>query len=462
VFVSTTRNKFLVLVARALSSVALLLVASPTPIWAQAEPKTSIEIARTQPPSKSGVEIARTPSPSVAGPAAARKAEVAKPRPAVARIKLTASPASTQMLIDLTAPVTVKTSTMSLPDRVIVDLPEVDFKVDPALGQRGEGLVKAFRYGLFGPKHSRMVLDTDGPVSIARSDVTPAQGGRPAQLIIDLVRADPGAMPALPVPAVAATPDSVSPLDDEAAGPSPQQKHRPVIVIDAGHGGIDPGTVGAGGVLEKHIVLAVAQKLRSALTEKARYTVVMTRSKDIYISLDQRLRISRREGADLFLSIHADAVPEENLAQAVRGGSIYTLSEHASDEQARRLAERENGADVLAGLESASTSGSGEVRNILIDLLRRETDDFSAQVRGLLAGELRKHISLAREPQRSASFKVLKQAHSPSVLIELGYMSNPEDQKMMRSAEWQQRVAGAIAAAIDTYFATKTVGLPYR
>jgi N-acetylmuramoyl-L-alanine amidase len=157
----------------------------------------------------------------------------------------------------------------------------------------------------------------------------------------------------------------------------------------------------------------------------------------------------------LFVSIHADAVGAQNLAPNVRGATVYTLSEQASDEQARRLAEKENAADVLAGLVAAPPEDRDDVRNILIDLLRQETANHSADFQTLLIGELRKRIALAREPQRSAAFRVLKQTHSPAVLIELGYMSNAEDQKQMKAVGWQTQVAGTIAAAIDAFFAKR-------
>jgi N-acetylmuramoyl-L-alanine amidase len=257
-------------------------------------------------------------------------------------------------------------------------------------------------------------------------------------------------------------------LPDIAAGAAPPVKAgrtKPVIVIDPGHGGIDPGAVGpgAGGgqVLEKHVVLAVARQLGGVLLASGRYEVVLTRSGDTFVPLDQRLRQSLRLKADLFISIHADSVAENVDAQTVRGASIYTLSDQASDEQARQLAEKENAADAVAGVIAAADSDQDQVRNILVDLMKRETASYSADFRALASTELGRRIAMAREPQRSAAFRVLKQTEVPSVLIELGYMSNAQDQKFLQSAAWQAQVAGSIKAAVDRFFAPRlTAGKP--
>jgi N-acetylmuramoyl-L-alanine amidase len=355
-------------------------------------------------------------------------------------------------VFDLTRKVAVKATVLADPDRVVVDLPEVEFRIDAADGQKPQGLITAFRYGLFGPRQSRLVIDTHGPVRVVKADASEIDGGA-AVLTIELARVDRARASAL----------KTAPVQRAAvAEPDPQQQSRrktkPVIILDAGHGGVDPGAVGSGGLLEKDIALGVSRQLRALLNVSGRYKVVMTRNSDVYVPLDERVRISVENQSDLFISIHADSVAEDAIAQAIRGGTIYMLSDHASDEQARRLAEKENAADVLAGLDSTPAENQDAVRNILVDLLRRETTDFSSDFRGLVTGELRKHIALSREPQRSAAFKVLKQTHSPSVLIELGYMSNPEDLKLLRSAEWQKRVADGIAAAIEAFFTKRAVG----
>ncbi len=375
----------------------------------------------------------------------------ARGKPAATHVDLTVDGAITRLTFDLTRKIAVQASVLGDPDRVVVDLPEVDFQIEAARGQSGQGLVKAFRYGLFGPRQSRLVIDTTGPVRVLKAEASEGGGGSP-RLTIELARADPASVPARRAPELRQT---TMPEEPVVAQP---RKGRPVIVLDAGHGGVDPGAVGPGGLLEKDIALGVSRQLRSLLNASGRYKVVMTRASDIYVPLDERVKISIENQSDLFVSIHADSVAEDAIAQAVRGGTVYMLSDQASDEQARRLAEKENAADVLAGLESTPRENQDAVRNILVDLLRRETSDFSADFSGLVTGELRKHIALSREPQRSASFKVLKQTHSPSVLIELGYMSNSEDLKLLRSPDWQRRVAGSIAAAIDAFFTKRAVG----
>jgi N-acetylmuramoyl-L-alanine amidase len=225
---------------------------------------------------------------------------------------------------------------------------------------------------------------------------------------------------------------------------------KPVIVIDPGHGGVDPGALSTS-VREKDVVLAVARELRTALDETGRYDVHMTRNSDVFISLDRRVQFSQEKSAVLFISIHADSVGDADLAAAVRGAAVYMLSEQASNRQAQRLAEKENAADVLAGEDSADDEDS-DVNRILRDLVRRETTNFAAEFRGRLLTHMKGSIRLTREPARSAAFKVLRQTECPAVLIELGYMSNPEDAQLLTSPPWQKKVAASIATAVGDYF----------
>ncbi len=369
------------------------------------------------------------------------------------RAEITTAAGSTKFLLGLSAGVRAEIFTLSKPYRVVVDLPDVAFHLPEGTGLQGNGLIAAFRFGLLAEGKARVVLDTTGPVVIKRADMT-GKGGTTVELVIELASTSvqsfgSGTGGGRAAPAAKADP---TPAPKALKG----ERAKPVILIDAGHGGIDPGAAGSGNLKEKTLVLAVAQALREQLAAGRRYDVRMTRVSDVFVSLDQRLRMSRELDADLFISLHANSIAQKGLANIVRGATVYTLSEQASDEEARRMAEKENNSDAIAGLQTAKFEEEGEVRNILIDLLKRETSNFSADFSNSLVKRLGTSVSLSGRPQRSAAFKVLRQADTPSVLVELGYMSNAEDERLLNSSAWQRRVAAAIGTAVDAYFSKRT------
>jgi N-acetylmuramoyl-L-alanine amidase len=229
---------------------------------------------------------------------------------------------------------------------------------------------------------------------------------------------------------------------------------RPLIVIDPGHGGIDTGTKAATGENEKNVVLEFALLLRERIEKSGKYRVAMTRSDDTFIPLTERVRFARALNASLFVSIHADSIPRSE-GQA-EGATVYTLSENASDAEAARLAEAENKADVIAGVDL--TAEPNDIADILIDLAQRETKTFSMQFARTLANGLKSAARMHKHPLKSAGFMVLKAPDVPSVLVELGYMSTKDDLKQLMSQPWREHTADAVAQAIDTFFTTRVAG----
>lgn len=370
---------------------------------------------------------------------------------------------STTFELTISKGLTAQVYTLANPYRVVLDLPQMDFRLDAAAGKTGRGVVSAFRYGLFAQNKARVVLDTTGPVGIVSAGMTRVPGSKAMRLAVVLVPMDAAAFGA-GTGALLAAAEPADLGSDLAPPESADRKHKdhakPVIVIDPGHGGIDPGALGANNVAEKSVVLAVALQLKAALLKTRRYDVKMTRTDDVFVSLERRLKFSGENDADLFISLHADSIEEKSIADSIRGATVYTLSDRASDEQARIMADKENASDLIAGVGSAKNDGGEEVKNILIDLLKRETSNFSADFSHVLAKRLGQAITMSRIPRKSAAFKVLKQPHAPSVLVELGYMSNSTQEQEMMTSDWQSKVAEAIASAVQSYFSKRTAAQP--
>lgn len=382
---------------------------------------------------------------SAAATAAPVRAE-APDVPVAREARVAGDEARTRFIMDLSSPVEFAVSTLSDPYRVVIDLPRVAFDLPEAAGQEGRGLLTAWRFGMFAAGKSRIVLDAKGPVAVDKAFVLPPVSDQPARFVLDLVSTSREAFletarESAPAPAVARKGDRLAP-------PPEGKKGLPVIVLDPGHGGIDTGAAGNGGTLEKAVVLDFALMLRDKLIATGRYDVRMTRDTDVFIPLRERVKIARSLEADLLLSIHADSVRIGR--DQVRGAGVYTLSENASDEVSAALAERENRSDIIAGIDLADEPD--DVTDILIDLARQETKKFSYLFARTLVGELRGTAQLVKNPQRSAGFRVLTAHDVPSALVELGYLSNKLDEKLMTTDEWRGRMSAALVAAIDSYF----------
>ncbi|WP_188873356.1 N-acetylmuramoyl-L-alanine amidase [Iodidimonas muriae] len=366
--------------------------------------------------------------------------------PDVTGLRLGENGDRTRFVVDVDSDIQAEVFTLSDPYRLVIDLPAVEFHIDSQGIGEGKGLVKRYRYGLFDNDTSRLVLDLQAPGSLDRMFTLPPQGGNGYRLVFDIrptSRADFLANVRKPV-AVAHRAPTQSVL---APGQSVRRsKDKRVIVIDAGHGGNDPGAPGAAGRPEKDITLAVAMEAARQIKASGRYLPVLTRDRDIYLRLRDRVEVARRKKADLFLSLHADSLDN----RSVRGGTVYTLSETASDREAAALARRENKADILAGMDLADEAP--EVASILIDLAQRESMNYSARFANYLIPELKKRVLLRRNSHRFAGFVVLKAPDVPSVLVEMGYMSNIQDARMLGSKEGQARLASGLLSGIDRYF----------
>ena len=356
----------------------------------------------------------------------------------------------TVLKLMLAASLPSKISLMTKPDRIIVDWPEVNFQLAPDFGRKPIGLIKSARLGLFAAGKSRIVLELSAP-ALPEMRKTAVLGGAAYQFSLSLKPASAEefqrAVAATPPEKASAAP-SMADVNKGAAG-----DQRPLIVLDPGHGGIDRGAIGVGQAQEKDVVLAFALELKAKLDALGRYRVVLTRDRDVFVSLGDRVKLAQKLGAALFISIHADTLA---AAPEVSGFTVYTGSEKASDAEAARLAEAENLSDQVAGVESEDETD--EIAGILGDLTLRETRSYSHLFARTLVGQMSgAGTKPNKNPHRSARFRVLRAPDVPSVLLEIGYLSSKADAEMMKNPAWRDQTTATIAAAINEFMAPRLV-----
>ncbi len=355
----------------------------------------------------------------------------------------------TRFVLDLSGPVDFRIFSLANPYRIVVDLPEIAWRFKPTGIPDGKRIT-GYRYGLFQPGQSRIVIDVSKPVKVSKAFLLSPQGDFGHRLVIDLTdvsrEAFLKAVKLTPPPRKEASKEPpVQPPPPRSDAKKPRKKELPLIAIDPGHGGVDPGAHGRYGTWEKNIVLEQARELRRQLLATGRYRVILTRDRDIFVRLRERIAIAQRAGADLFISLHADSIANSK----VRGGSVYTLSEKASDREAEALAAKENKADIIAGVDLSEQSET--VARILIDLRQRLTKNASVALAKHLVSNLGNTTKMLRRNHRFAGFAVLKAPEIPSVLIEMGYLSNPADEKMLRSLDHRRKIARAIVEGVNGY-----------
>lgn len=384
----------------------------------------------------------------------------------------------TRFVIGLDKQVAFQVSVLNAPNRVSVELPEVGLQLPSVPEGQAIGLVKGVRGGLSAPGKTRVVIDVSAPVVVESAVIEKGRDARSHRLVLDIVPAETGRKPPLKTaafglgagsvtpPAAPATPAAAPvqpPLPKPAATPKQRaaKTYKPIIVIDPGHGGHDSGAM-KHGTVEKDVVLAFAKVLRDKLVATGRYTVLMTRDTDVFVELDDRVEFAEKNKAALFIAVHADYA-----GTTARGATIYSLREGVADDL-KRSAKAEVASKALTGTDLAAVRQEAGadvdfVKDILADLAQREVDAtkertsvFTRSVIELLG----QSTNLKDNPDRSATFRVLKTAQFPAVLIELAYVSNKEDAQLLRSDSWRQKVGDSITTAVENYFSNQLARLP--
>ena len=363
--------------------------------------------------------------------------------PVVENVRVGQHKLVTRVVLESDMPLDVKLFTLPNPDRVVLDMPTTKFKQDlPNVTLPPSSLVTRMRQGAFKPGVTRMVIDMSLPVAVTKFAI-PANGKFKHRLVLDLSPTTQHDDETSLTERVAKA--EPKPLKSEPTVTIKQPGAPIVVMLDPGHGGVDPGAVTRRGKYEKNVVLAVAKYIKDELRGNPNVEVYLTRDDDTFIPLQERVRKAQLKKADIFVSLHADA----NLTRTVRGATVYSLSDKASDSEAARLARHANEGDLIAGVDMRNETP--EVRDILIDLTQRETMNRSVFLGQSIMGELGKVAYLRKKEVLFAGFRVLKAPEIPSVLVELGYMSNPTEEQKLLSTSYQRELAASIAEGIELF-----------
>ena len=357
---------------------------------------------------------------------------------------------SVRIVFDADRKFDYKVFLLNEPKRLVIDT--FDVKVSPEIEKYVDknNLVTKTRLGSVGADGIRIVFDLQKPAIVKKAFMLAPQSNFGWRFVIDVSIASEREFSSKVGSKYALSNEnsfagSYSSSSSKSSSKSKTVNKKKIIVLDPGHGGKDPGAIGYSGVYEKNITLAMAKELKVIL-EKEGYKVHLTRSTDIFIPLRDRVKIARKYNADLFMSIHADSA----VNRSAKGLSVYTLSETASDKEAAALAERENKADVVAGLNLLEHSK--EVSDILINLAQRETMNRSSEFASFMVQEMRKSVKLRDNTHRFAGFAVLKAPDVPSVLLEMGYLSNRTEERLLKQKDYRRKLAVSTSKAVEKYF----------
>lgn len=386
--------------------------------------------------------------PAVAQEAETPAAAVLPPLPNVIDARVTGTPERARLVIDLAEKTEYSFVSLGEPNRIFVDVRAGTFSVPEAEGvPTDDSIISGYVIEQAGPDRVRTTLTLAAPAQVQQAYVLDPFEGQPARLVVDIIPATEEEFVANVERDQAATPTNVTAAQQTPPGGSELPvATRPLVVIDPGHGGIDSGAETAEGVKEKDIVLAFSLRLQELLVESGRFDVALTREDDTYLRLEERVALARANKADIFISIHADSFQQPEI----RGASIYTRDENATDVLDKVLADTENKSDVIAGFSVPLMAP--EVVDILLDLMRREMRVQSFSAAQAIVHSLEPSVALRRFPVRQADFFVLQAPDVPSVLVELGFLSNANDIANLMQSDWRDRTAEAIARGISTYF----------